>query len=426
MGFLNILVTDIISDNISFTPTTDGESGRNKVLKANKFWNANNGLEIIEESLMDAFTVGQIYNWVGRLSPSNLRKEISSTIDSKLEFKEIENKIDKVISEINKNGSSSLVKKFRYIPASTVSIKNDEHEVTKYIQRVGVNTKIFEPEEVIHIKLIPFDGKVYGYPPLECLLSEIYLLWLITQNYVSFFENGGHPDKIFVLPKEIAGSKNHKYLIETLKKYKKVQNKHGNLVFTGDISVEDLQKFESKMEYKELGLYLVGILAMFYGIPVGRIPFLIGKASNQGDSGGLADAGYWRKVSVWQSKIEIAYNNKLFNPYFGVDIKFSRGYKQDEVRETQNEMQKTSVAEQRLRMGLWTPELAGKYLGIDPEDVKEAQEDKKKRDEEEFKSSMQGQNMNNNGSVIPEPDKQTKNKTKSITEKNNQNSTAKA
>jgi hypothetical protein len=229
---------------------------------------------------------------------------------------------------------------------------------------------------------------------------------------VSFFENGGHPDKVFMLPKEIAGSKNHQYLIETLQKYKKIQNKHGSLVFTGELKIEDLQKIENQMEHRELGLYVVGVLAMMYGIPYGRIPFLIGKAANNGDAGGLADSGYWRKISVWQSKIEELYNKHIFNPYFKLNMYFKRQYKQDEVREVQIEMTKTQVAEQRMRMGIWTRYEVGKYLDVPPEVIDQA-----KIEQEEYqKSQMLLQNSAPNNNVLPEPDKQLKNSVKKNTQ----------
>jgi len=147
---------------------------------------------------------------------------------------------------------------------------------------------------------------------------------------------------------------------------------------------------------------------------------LIGKAANLGDSGGLADSGYWRKISVWQSKIETSYNHELWGPFFRVEMKFARGYKQDEVRETQNEMQKTQVVEQRINLGLWTVEKAGRYLGIPPEDIEEAQAEKKTRDEEEMKSSMLRQNVENKRNVEPEQDNRMKAKKKQATQNNNQ------
>jgi hypothetical protein len=346
-------------------------------------------------------------------TPKEKVKELCNNISKKIfEKKERSIKSEMLYNEITKSDSFVGIKKIRHIPATTVSIRNDSYDILQYIQRVGVNTKVFEKDEVIQFNLIPLDGKVYPFSPMEALLSEIYLLWLITQTHVSFFENGGHPDKVFMLPKEIAGSKNHQYLIETLQKYKKIQNKHGSLVFTGELKIEDLQKIENQMEHRELGLYVVGVLAMMYGIPSGRIPFLIGKAANNGDAGGLADSGYWRKISVWQSKIEELYNKHIFNPYFKLNMYFKRQYKQDEVREVQIEMTKTQVAEQRMRMGIWTRYEVGKYLDVPPEVIDQA-----KIEQEEYqKSQMLLQNSAPNNNVLPEPDKQLKNSVKKNTQ----------
>jgi hypothetical protein len=419
IGFLNVIATDILSDQISFTPLEGtGGSGKNRVRRAKEFYAANNGLDLMEQTLYDLFITGIGYNWVGKVEKSQMR-ELSLHIAKELYggsgVREIQLRADEIYEKAANGEVSSLAKKWRHIPSSTVTMKTNPHGIDWYMQTVGVWRKTFEPEEVIKLALIPLDGKPYPYPPMESLITEVYLLWLISQGYVSYFENGGHPDKVFILPKEIANSKNHKYMVEVLQKYKKIQNKHGNLVFTGDLKIEDLMNMETQMEHKDLALYIVGVLAMMYGIPAGRIPFLIGKAANNGDAGGLADSGYWRKISVWQSKLEAGYNYALWNPYFGVDMKFARGYMQDEVRETQNEMQKTQVAEQRLRLGLWSSMDAAKYLNIDPDGLEAAKAESLERE----KSSMLLQNNNANGSTIPEPDRQAKNAKKSETQKSN-------
>ena len=415
IGFLNILSSDILSDRVDFEPIDD-KSGRNRKKQAEQFWLKNDGNLVLEESLYDLFINGIGYNWLGVIDDLQLKEFCDKVSGSIYGNKEVKEKSVTMFNSIKRNKPELIAKKLRHIAASTVSIHTNEYEPVQYIQRVGVNIKRFNPEEIIEFRLMPFDGEIYPYPPMESILAEIYLLWMISQNYISLFENGGEPDNVFILPKEIAGSKNHSYLIETLKKYKKIQNKHGNLVFTGDLTVQKLYDLEAKMQYKDLGLYLVGILAMVYGIPAGRIPFLIGKSANSGDSGGLADSGYWRKISVWQSKIETAYNKKLWIPHFGVTMRFRRGYLQDEVRETQNDVQKTSVVEQRVSLGLWTIETGGKYLGIDEDEVHKAMAQKKARDDEEMKSGLLLQKQDNNDNVINEPDKKLKAKTKQDTQ----------
>ena len=102
-------------------------------------------------------------------------------------------------------------------------------------------------------------------------------------------------------------------------------------------------------------------------------------------------------------------------------MKFRRGYLQDEVRETQNEMQKVQIVEQKLALGLITVEGAGRYLKIDEEEIERAQAQKEKRDEAEVvKSGMLKQNLNNNDDVIKERDAKNKAKTKQTTQNNNQ------
>jgi len=419
MGFLGIIASDILSDNVEFTPVEKNASGRNRVLQAKKFWNANHGIEIAEETIYDLLIHGIGYNWLGTITDVQMKEFCDASIKTllpSLEAKEMKEKSEEMFNIIKNENGDKMARKLKHIAASTVSMVSDDYDVIRYIQRVGVRYSEFSPDEIIKFKLMPLDGKLYPFPPMECLLSEVYLLWLISQNYVSYFENGGKPDAVFILPKEIANSKNHEYLINELKNYKKIQNKHGNLVFTGDITIEQLDSVEKSMENKDLGLYLVGILAMVYGIPVSRIPFLVGKAASGGDAGGLADSGYWRKISVWQSKIEAGYNSSLWNKYFGVDMKFNRGYLQDEVRETQNEVQRNSIAEQRINLGLWTVEEAGRFLGIEEEEIAKAQEQKKQRADEELKSGMLLQNSQPNRKVMPEPDNQKKAEVKKNTQ----------
>ena len=422
MGFLNIIATDMLSDGIEFIPL-DKSSGRNKIKRAEEFWGLTDGMDVAEETIYDLLINGVGYNWLGKVNDVQMKEFCSQSLKETMpEIKEgeLEFKAERMVNFIKKETPDKMVKKLRHISASTMAIDSDQFNITGYVQRVGTNTKEFSVDEVLMFRLMPFDGKVYPFPPMEAILSEIYLLWLITQNYVSFFENGGKPDNVFILPKELAGSKNHQYLIDTLTKYKKIQNKHGNLVFTGDLTIEKMMEVEHQMENKDLGLYLTSVLAMMYGVPIARIPFLVGKAASGGDAGGLADTGYWRKISVWQSKMESRYNKQLWIPHFGLKMKFHRGYLQDEVRETQNAMQMTSVAEQRIRLGLWTVEEAGSYLKIDEEIVKEAQEQKKEKEDEEMKSNMLMQNLNTDQNVQNNQDNKEKAKKKQDTQNENQ------
>lgn len=197
---------------------------------------------------------------------------------------------------------------------------------------------VFKKDDIVHLRYMRVNGEVQGFSPAQALTAEITLLWMVKENMLSFMRNGGAPDKIFILPTEIAKSNNHKYLIETLRKYKSIQERHGNLVFTGDLKIEDLQGTPKDLEYKDLALYITSNIAFAYRIPVSRIPYLIGASASKGDSGGLSESGYWNSISMLQDSIEDTLNSQLFEE-LGWAIRFPRKYKQDEVREAQRASQ---------------------------------------------------------------------------------------
>jgi hypothetical protein len=68
LGFGNLIATDMLSDEVEFTPVEEGTSGRNKVIKARKFWNKNQGEDVTEESIYDFLFNGIGFNWIGKIS----------------------------------------------------------------------------------------------------------------------------------------------------------------------------------------------------------------------------------------------------------------------------------------------------------------------------------------------------------------------
>lgn len=181
-------------------------------------------------------------------------------------------------------------------------------------------------------------GKVYGFSPIQATLTEMNILGYLKDYAGTFFKTGGFPDWMFILPKELAGSKNHKELIQMVQKYKGPQNKHGNLVFTGEVEPTQLNKFDKDMEFRQLAVYLTGVLALSFNMPMSRVASIIGsevRISTGADD--LANEGYWNKIDEMQSYWERLLNTQLFKPYFDVEIKFDRGYKQNEVREVQRQ-----------------------------------------------------------------------------------------
>jgi len=68
LGFLNLIATDILSDDIEFIPLEENSSGRNKILKARAFWDLNKGEDVTEETIYDFLLNGIGFNWIGKIT----------------------------------------------------------------------------------------------------------------------------------------------------------------------------------------------------------------------------------------------------------------------------------------------------------------------------------------------------------------------
>jgi hypothetical protein len=215
-----------------------------------------------------------------------------------------------------------------------MEIKFDKFDITGYIQRVNADATEFSTSEIMQFDFDIGNGKVDGHTPVESLIPEMILLWFIKENMISYIRNGGSPDKVFILPEEQANSVNHQYLVDLLQNQGVLENRHGNLVLTGKVDIEDIRAKAADMEYKELALYVTSNIAYALHIPVSRIPYMIGRAQSSGDAGGLAEAGYWSMIDSDQEYIETILNTQLFNP-MGWSVKFKRHYKIDDLREVQ-------------------------------------------------------------------------------------------
>lgn len=349
IGTISIPITDIIGDRPTWTKPNGEPLSKRQKIKAEKYWRDNRGKETVKAWLYDAFMTGDSYLWKGKPTTKEINAAIKEVIEKK-DLRITKFQMKELFSKTAQDEDLKKVKMFDYVAASTMRIIHDEFEIAGYEQNSNGLISKFKPEDIIHYRFLTINGRVNGFTPIKALTAEILLLSLVKDNMLAFLENGGSPDKMFILPKEIANSKNHQYLVQELMRYKKIQNHHGNLVFTGDITVEDLQGNPKDLEYKDLALYITSNIAFAFGIPSSRIPYLIGNAATQSGGGNsLAESGYWNKISDFQDSIEDLLNSQLFNE-LGWAIKFNRGYKQDEIKEiqTKNMMADTIIKYQEI------------------------------------------------------------------------------
>lgn len=137
--------------------------------------------------------------------------------------------------------------------------------------------------------------------------------------------NGGHPDKIISFENVNPNTPAFKRIEEQIRKYKLAENKHGMMLFTGKVSVQDLVQLD-EMQFLNLGLYITGMIAMQWNIPRSSIPFIVGEANTKDDTGGNSEKGYWETVRFAQNIFADTMNSQLWLPYFGVKLIFDNAF----------------------------------------------------------------------------------------------------
>ena len=345
-----IRVDDTITD-VDFYNTDGTPLHTEAKMEAEKFFFENQLSERLKSMQYDRLVTGDGFLWLGK--PAKQPKERKNLYDDKIKeickkhaisaFPEVDVKLREVDMRIREM-TDTLYKEVMdedanskrivdYIPSSTVLINYDLYEVLQYVQYYAGRQEIFDREEVIHIPLMRIDGKVNGYTPVESMIYELILLWAIKENMLAYVRNGGTPGKIFILPEEVSNSDNHKWLVQELMNRGVMENRHGNMVLTGKIEVQDLDVNPKDMEYEKLAKYVTNNIAYALRIPQSRLPYnLDGSAGS--DAGGLAESGYWQMIQADQKTIEMHLNSQLFGK-MGYHIKFKKNLTQETVRKSQ-------------------------------------------------------------------------------------------
>ena len=325
-----IRVDDTIGE-VEFFGKYGDAIGRNKRIQAEKFWNQNYLYERLKSVQIDRLTTGSGFLWKGKHDKDTVSRVIKKCLDN-FQIKGLNIKETEIKGYIDED--LRRVRVIDYIPSSTVLIEHDRYDVQKYTQWVLAKTVTFDPDEILHIPLIRADGKVDGWTPIQSLTYELILIWAIKENMMAYIRNGGSMAKIFVLPEENANSLNHQWLKQELSNLGALQNRHGNMILTGKVDMIDVENKIKDLEYKELALYATSNIAYALRVPVGRIPYLIGKAQSDGDAGGLAESGYWSMIESDQRTLEMHLNPLLATEY-GFTIKFKKCYKINDLRDAQ-------------------------------------------------------------------------------------------
>jgi len=231
-----------------------------------------------------------------------------------------------------------------------------------YKQRVGKNEVTFTPEEIIHFTLLRLDGRFYGFTPLISLTLEMQILADVKDLAAYYFNHGGVPNWMFVMPHDTPDSPNFKRMEQALKAYASITEKYKSLIVTGkEIEVKDLNRVNKDMEFRELAKYITQVMIMTWGMPASRLSELLLQGGNRGAP--TSSEGYYRKISHIQDIFEDLINSQLLKE-FKVKLRFNRTYKQDEIREVQIDQIKSDTALKLWHSGFVNENWMWKYLNI--------------------------------------------------------------
>jgi len=351
-ALINKVARDIVG-KFHFEPAIGSGSGRNKIIKANTFAQKVMFRKQLFSKAVDILVTGEAFGWIGKLKDEDVAKEVAKITRRYFKGKEakeiarnifLEIKAEESISTISRIDEDMLKpRKYRTVPSSTVEIIYDQYDVKGYRQIIETNAEEFTPDEIIHYTLMDVDGKINGFTPVESILTQLSLLREMWQNQLSLHKNGGQPDKLFILKDIQPNSPAYKRIEEQLEGFKLAENKHGNMLFTGNVDVKELQQLDN-MQFKDLGLYVTGLIAMQWQVPRSSIPYIIGGTNTKDDTGGNSERGYRDNIKFAQELLADIMNTQFWIPYFGVKIMFDSNFvQQDVARESATQLKLNNV-----------------------------------------------------------------------------------
>jgi hypothetical protein len=342
-GFIEKVAGDSMG-RFHFEPVKPSESNRNRIMRANKFAQEVCLGKTMESEAVDELVTGDGFGWIGKIPVEVYKESIRKQLSKKyhIESKELADDFySKMFESKQVNGGFEDTtyidedilrpRKYRSLASTTVEIQYDNYDVLGYRHVVGVNFTDFKTDEVVHYNWKSRDGKIEGFSPVESVILQLELLRQMWRNLLSVQVNGGIPDKIITLEDVNPNTEAYKRFKEDFQKYKLVENRHGSLLFTGKVNVQDLQQVD-EMQFKESGLYITGLIALQWGIPRSSIPYIVGGTNTKDDTGGNSERGYWEVIRRFQMRKSETMNTQLWIPYFGVKIVFENPYFQLDVQ----------------------------------------------------------------------------------------------
>jgi HK97 family phage portal protein len=394
VAMLDTVVTDHFMGNIDFFDANDKPLGPTKLKQINKFWKDSNVQgEAFYGQALDFFVDGSSFGW--HISANGILTAKQKEAIAKL--KALNYQVGQYAEE-----SSNMPRKISYLPASTVTIKHDEFGEVFYVQEAAGKKVRWEKDQVVHIKLMDFNGEIRGFSPLKSLVKEVVMMYMLKENIVAKMRNGGSPDYIISLKGNQQVSKARFERLRTaLESFSHLHKSHGNMPIDAEVTVQPLGTDLKDMEYRELAMFIISEFALSLGLPSSRVPFMMtgsGGTSNKGELSGNSEDAYQRKINARRMLWENGWN-KVFRKA-GFSFQFRRDNLQDDVRETQASTQRVAYVSEvqnsllksgkKLTLPAHLALLSGSKINLTEDDIEDIS-DEERMNAMPFNSPIAGQ-----------------------------------
>jgi len=381
IGMLDTLVTDHFMGDIDFFATNGKLLGSTNLSKAKNSWIKLNIDDTFYGMGVDFFVDGNCFGW--HQSPENGLNETQ---------KQAINEFDVALKGTNLGGLGKQLmqepKKISYLAASTTEILHDQFSITGFKQEASGIQTIWSPEQIVHIKLMEFNGEVRGFSGIKSLVKEITMMFMLKENILAKLQNGGSMDNIIYLKGNKMGVSKGRFerFRTALESFSHLKKSHGNMPIESEVGVVPMGTSLKDMEYRELAMFVISEFALAIGFPTSRMNFIMtgqGGSTSKGELSGTTEDAYQKKINNRRRKWENGWNT-VFEK-LGFNYKFRRDNLQDEVRETTASTQRAAyvskVQEVLLKQKKMLKEdtllqlLSASKMNIGTEDIEDAPEE---------------------------------------------------
>jgi hypothetical protein len=379
VGMLDTVVTDHFMGDVDYFDKDGKALGSTNLKRAKEFWVKNKINNTFYGQGMDYFIDGSCFGWYdsAEFNMSAKQKEQILSYDQNYGGYLNNQVTSKIIEEIEKPRSIG------YIAASTTEIVHDDTGILAYKQEASGKVKVWSTEQIVHIKLMEFNGEVRGFSGLKALVRDIALMYMIKENMIAKLGNGGSADNIIFLKNATNLSKAKFERLKTaLESFSHLRKSHGNMPIDAEVGAIPLGEKLKDMEYRELAMFAISEFCLSLGLPTSRVPFMMvgsGGTSNKGELSGNSEDAYQKKINNRRLMWENSWNPVMSKANF--TFKFRRDNLQDDIRETQAAAQRVTYVQgvmtnlkalnKQLSLQATLELLSGTKRNIDIDDVEE-------------------------------------------------------